>query len=155
MIYLSRLAQFILGVLLGIALLTVGGLATARYLIEQFTITPPRPVFAEEQPQPEAQPSPAPEPETPQPVAAEPTPTPSPSPTPPKGYEARVTWPQGLIVRGAPSGDAASVGGVDFNVAVRVIATSQDGNWEQISWNGQEGWVKAGNLEKTADQDSQ
>lgn len=156
MLYLSRAAQFILGVIVGVGLLAVGSLATARYLVEQFTITPPRPVFAEEQPQPEPEAAQAKvaqandsQTQAATPPVTQPEPSPSPSPEP--GVAARVTWPQGLIVRGAPSVDAGSIGGVDFDVAVQIIETSADGNWEKITWENGEGWVKAGNLAKEAE----
>jgi hypothetical protein len=144
---LINLIQFILGVCLGFVLLAVGGVATARYLIEQFTSPPPRPIFAEEKPKPSSASTPI----SSNPTTPTPTPSSSPTPTPgePKGYAARVVWPEGLILRDAPSADANVTGGVEYNVRVIVTEESPDGNWQKV-WvaAGSEGWVKAGNLEK-------
>jgi len=151
----SNLAKVLTGIVFALALLTIGGLTIARYLVEEFTAPPPKPVFAEEQ-NPPASPTPQPKPTNGAAiVASPPTPTPKPSPTPsrPSGKEARVTWSEGLVVRSAPDGDPS--GGVDYNAKVVILETSADGNWQKIWFDGQEGWVKAGNVEVVTSGDGQ
>lgn len=150
---LLDLIQFVLGIMLGIMLMMVGTVLAARYLIEQFTAPPPIPIFTEEQPQPpqpspQAGATPAPTP-TPQPT---PKPTPTPTPTEPDGQPARVTWPEGLILRDSPSLSAGVLGGIEFNDRVIILEDSPDGNWQRV-WiaQGVEGWVKAGNLENVVE----
>lgn len=157
----SDLLRFVLGVVLGMALLLTGTIAAARYLIDRFTAPPPKPIFAEELPSPSPQPVPsvasdlASSTPTPAPSAPSPSPSPRPSPSPspnkttPPGPKAIVNWPQGLAVRSDPSVSAASVGGVDYNTEVVVLETSADGNWQRIWANGTEGWIKAGNVTLT------
>ncbi|MGA1625853.1 MAG: hypothetical protein ACO4AJ_09565 [Prochlorothrix sp.] len=72
---LSNLLRFLLGVSLGLALLLTGSIAAARYLLEQFTTPPAKPIFAEELPSPSPSPVPV--------VVASPTPSPRPHPPPP------------------------------------------------------------------------
>jgi len=146
----SNLAKVLTGIIFALTLLTIGGLTIARYLVEEFTAPPPKPIFAEEQnppPSPSAQPKPTSGAAI---VASPPTPTPKPSPTPsrPSGKEARVTWSEGLVLRNTPDGDPS--GGVDYNDKVVLLETSPDGNWQKIWIDGQEGWVKAGNVEIVA-----
>uniref|UniRef100_A0ACD5GQH0 SH3 domain-containing protein n=1 Tax=Desertifilum tharense IPPAS B-1220 TaxID=1781255 RepID=A0ACD5GQH0_9CYAN len=56
----------------------------------------------------------------------------------------------GLILREASGTDANRVGGVGYNERVIVLQESGDKAWQKIRLNGseQEGWVKAGNLER-------
>ncbi|WP_353258767.1 SH3 domain-containing protein [Prochlorothrix hollandica] len=157
---LSNLLRFVLGLSLGMVLLLTGTISVARYLIEQFTVPPPKPLFAEELPSPPPDPTPDP---TPVPTAAlvpsplpnpspspspspKPSPSPSPSPSRPPGQAAKVSWPEGLRIRDTPNVSAASVGGVEYNQDVVILETSADGNWQRIWSNGTEGWVKTGNL---------
>ncbi|MGA1475367.1 MAG: SH3 domain-containing protein [Prochlorothrix sp.] len=143
---LSNLLRFLLGVSLGLALLLTGSIAAARYLLEQFTTPPAKPIFAEELPSPSPSPVPV--------VVASPTPSPGPnpspsptaSPTPPPGDTGTVSWPDGLVIRESPSVGAGTVGGVDYNQRVVILETSADGDWQRIWFNGTEGWIKAGNL---------
>jgi len=147
--------SFILGVLLALTFLGISGLITARILMERLTALPEKPIFEDEKPQPAKARSPQPAaspsppkqvPPTPS-VPASPTPSPSPSPKPdPNTYEARVTYPTGLILRQQPATDASRVGGVDYNQQVLILEESADGAWLRVRLsNGQEGWVKSGN----------
>lgn len=65
-------------------------------------------------------------------------------------FEARVTWPEGLALRGNPSYSASRVGGIDHNGEVIVLEESADGVWQRVRIvsTGKEGWVKAGNVER-------
>lgn len=72
-------------------------------------------------------------------------------PLPAGAFSARVTQPIGLVVRDAPGGEGGSIGGVDFNERVTVIETNADKSWQKIRLsNGQEGWVRAGNVEQVS-----
>jgi len=144
---LSGISKFILGFLLAIALLAMAGYGVTRYVLAQLATPPIRPTFPND-------PSPAPAGAKPKPnPSSNPSPSPSPSPTAPpaaEGYPARVTQPIGLILRQDPSGDAAKVGGVDFNQQVTVLEDASDGAWQRVRLaNGAEGWIKGGNTEKS------
>ena len=148
------LAKFVLGVLLAIAILFFSGVTAARYLITRLTANPPRPVFPNDNPQPVAPETPPAEGadafiETPpvDPGVAEPVATPAPEAVPNEGYTALVTEPIGLILRESATQDSPQVGGLDFNTAVEVLETSEDGEWQRVRVpsSGREGWVKAGN----------
>ncbi|MEM9534475.1 MAG: SH3 domain-containing protein [Cyanobacteria bacterium P01_E01_bin.45] len=60
----------------------------------------------------------------------------------------RVTWPQGLAVRSAPSLDSTYVGGIPFDSTATILERSDDGRWQRVrqASTGLEGWVKAGNI---------
>ncbi|USR91465.1 SH3 domain-containing protein [Phormidium yuhuli AB48] len=144
---LSNLAKFILGFTLAIALTIGGAVAASLYLVARLTALPPKPEF-ETVETPTATPvSTTPEPE----ATPEPEPEPEPEPTPDPGlYEARVTWPEGLLLRDDPSYDAGSLGGIAFNERVTVLEEAQDGAWQRVrsQSSNQEGWVVGGNLEE-------
>ncbi len=117
-------------------------------------IPPARPVFSND--------SPALQTKSPKATDKETTPsssssaTPAASPTeppetlPPGAYRGRVSWAEGLSVRAEPNQDAERVGGATFNQKVIILEESQDKGWQKIRLEGgkQEGWVKAGNIER-------
>ncbi len=127
------------------------------------TITPPlkpkRHRYPEAEPTPTSTPKPKPKPK----ATSTPTPTPTPSPTttetpkplPPGAYHGRVIWPQGLGLRTEPQQDAQRVGGAAFNQKIIILEESNDKAWQKIRVEGtnQEGWVKAGNTERSEKQD--
>ncbi len=82
------------------------------------------------------------------PASPPPSPSPSPSPTPPPGSQpALVTWPEGLILRGAPTYEADRIGGLPYEGKVYIIKDSANRVWEKV-WvpeDNKTGWVKAGN----------
>ncbi|NJM72807.1 MAG: SH3 domain-containing protein [Scytonema sp. RU_4_4] len=168
--------KYTLGILLAIAILAGGGIATGLYLMNRTSILPTKPIFANDsssvkgqnpkatvvkgaketstpKAKGEASPKPTPKP-TPSPKAAE-----SPKSLPPGAYQARVTWNQGLILRAEPNQDAERIGGIGFNARVIVLEQSDDNVWQKIRIEGdeskQEGWVKAGNTQKVDEEDSQ
>jgi hypothetical protein len=65
-------------------------------------------------------------------------------------YYASVTWPQGLSLRAGPDINAAKIGGIDYNSKILILEESSDKQWQkvQIPVSQQEGWVKAGNIER-------
>lgn len=109
---------------------------------------------------------PAPNTPAPQSVATPPQPPPAPPPAAtqnasspddtdvstasafvPAGERGRVLVPVGLAIRSQPDLDASRVGGVPVNEVITVLQVTPDGRWQRIRrQNGQEGWVKAGNL---------
>jgi hypothetical protein len=139
---------------LGVALLvlSVGGYVVLNHLLTQFTTPPPRPTFANDDPKFAKNAKKANSSATnrsPAPVAKpSPSPQPKPSPLPPGAFEGRVTQPIGLILRDSPDPGAASIGGLDYNQPTVVLSTSNDGRWQKVRVGSQEGWVKAGNIEK-------
>ena len=165
----STIFQFILGFILGVALIASVGAGVAYfYFTRMSSHTPTKPVFEEETKsppspqqdeiaeadsaitpelttQPEAIPETTPEPEP----IPEPEPEPEPE-LPPNAYFARVTWPQGLSLRAEPSLDAERVGGIGYNARIIILEYSSDQKWQRIRIpeSQQEAWVKAGNVEK-------
>ena len=154
---LSGIAKFIIGFFVGIFILATSGVVAAYYFWTKLSITPAKPIFAEEQPKkaptakkvsnvqasnskPKSQPASTPS----QPPAQE---------LPPGAYKARVTWSEGLSMRDAPSSDSNRVGGVMFNQEVIVLKQSDDQRWQQVrlAEGEQVGWIKAGNTEKLND----
>lgn len=86
---------------------------------------------------------------TPPPLPIRPTPgppTPTPSPTPDPSQQRRVIEPLGLIFRAGPSQDAPRIGGIVLGETVTLIRS--EGGWDFVrrELNGQEGWVRSGNL---------
>ncbi|MFK0730196.1 MAG: SH3 domain-containing protein [Gloeotrichia echinulata GP01] len=160
----SGLLKFILGFLMAIAILIGGGVVVALYFINRTAIAPPKPVFVNDNPptktnaptQKPSQPTPTSTPK----ASATPTPTPSPTTTespkslPPGAYQGRVSWSEGLGLRAEPKQDAQRVGGVAFNQKIIILEESDDKAWQKIRVEGtnQEGWVKAGNTERSEQQ---
>lgn len=159
---LSGLLQFILGFLLGVSLLAGGTAALGFVFFTRMAAPPPKPLFGAEKPekeqntakQPTAKASPA-KTETKQQAPKEkPSPKPSPEETkedlPPGAYKATVTWPEGLSIRDKAGPDATRIGGIMYNDEIIVLETTADGGWQRIRIVGgtQEGWIKAGNIQK-------
>jgi hypothetical protein len=153
------LSKLILGIAIALVLLSMAGVATARYFMARLSVLPPRPFYEGEQPTqvvaetapPEA--IPQPQPQSPEPTP-EPAPEPDSSPEPdiPEGaYRAEVIQPIGLVMREGPGTNFPQVGGVDYEAEVIILEAPADQPWirVQVVANGQEGWVKAGNTRRT------
>lgn len=152
---LSGLLKFVLGFSLAIAVLLGSGMTIAIYFINRTAITPEKPMFANDNPDPKPN-LPKVTPKKVVKVKPKPTATPelnreSPTALPPGSYTAVVTWSQGLSVRDKPAFEGQAIGGVAGNQKVIILETSQDGKWQKIRIpdTNQEGWVKAGNTEKS------
>jgi Bacterial SH3 domain len=156
---ISGLLKFILGFTLAIAVLLGSGLTIALYFVNRTSISPAKPMFANDNPSKPNKPKATlvkatPTPKSESKTASTPTPTPTPSESPkslpPGAYTGLVTWPQGLSMRAEPKLDSQSVGGVSGNQKVIILEESPDKNWQKIRVEGsnQEGWVKAGNTKK-------
>ena len=150
----SSLFQFIIGFFLGIILFGAGIAGATYFFLTNVAVNPSKHIFAEEKSTPK---------KTETPTSAvkkeEPKPEPAKKEEPPKSetenlpngaYKAKVTWSTGLSLRAEPSKDAARVGGIDYNTEVIILTTSNDNQWQKVRVpnSGQEGWVKAGNVQK-------
>lgn len=144
------LTKLILGITVAFVLLSLTGVATARYFMAKLSVLPPKPVFendvATEQPannEPPADAAPT-EAATPEPAAE-----PATAENPPGSYPAIVTQPIGLVLRSGPGAEHEQLGGVDHQDEVLVLEASEDGTWMKVrvGESGQEGWVKAGNTQ--------
>jgi uncharacterized protein YgiM (DUF1202 family) len=151
--FLVGFSKVVLGVALALMLLSMAGVATARYFMTRLSILPPKPLYGEEQaatvpptatPGPTEAPAPAPPESAPAPPAAEPE-------LAPGTYKAVVVQPIGLILREGPGTEHPQVGGVDYNEALIVLEEPADQGWIKVRvvTSGQEGWVKTGNTQRT------
>jgi uncharacterized protein YgiM (DUF1202 family) len=165
---LSGLLQFMLGFVMGVAILVGGATAVAYMLLSGMNSNPPKPVFTEEKKEETkeekaAKPIPTtpvqeqPQAEVKESATAAPAPKASPKPSPEarkreatsEGYQARVTWQSGLSLRSEPTSESTRLGGLDYNTKVSVVGTSSDGQWQRIRLSdGREGWIKAGNISR-------
>lgn len=144
----SSVLKFVLGVFFAITLLALGGVVAARVMMAKLSILPPKPTFANDTPAKKPAPKPAAKPAVNRPA---PNPEETTKPLPPGAFQARVTQSIGLVVRDAPGGEGGSIGGVDFNERVTVLESNADKTWQRIRLsNGQEGWVRAGNVEQVS-----
>ncbi|WP_017323862.1 SH3 domain-containing protein [Synechococcus sp. PCC 7336] len=113
---------------------------------------PPLPPFAEGNPPRLSAPAPTEPPaeEAETPAIAEATPQ-RPDSVPgslEEGSRGRVVEPIGLALRAEPNVEGAYLGGIAFDETVTILELSGDGRWQRVrrNLNGQEGWVKAGNI---------
>ena len=102
-------------------------------------------------PQPESNPAPqAPTGQTITQLASQSSnsqPNSGPIPVLPEGaYEARVTYPRGLVVRSNPSRQSDRLTGVYKQQTIVILGASDDGQWQRVRVmeTGQEGWVIKG-----------
>lgn len=159
---LSSVFQFILGFFLGIIFLVGGTTALAYIAFYRMSADPPKPTFAEEKPKEKTAANPESKPAVNRETEAAKTEEVAVTQTeveeivaedeelPAGAYRAKVTWSTGLSLRSEPGQEAERVGGVEYNSEIIVLKTSDDGDWQQVRLPGsqQEGWVKAGNVEK-------
>ncbi|MGF1569950.1 MAG: SH3 domain-containing protein [Nodosilinea sp.] len=157
------LSKLVLGMAIALVLLSMAGIATARYFMGRLSVLPAKPLYGDEQPTaplpppeaptPEASPQPLPEVTAPSPEAVPaPAATPEPAPEPEPGtYQATVVQPIGLVLREGPGTEYPQVGGVDYNEGVVVIEEPADQAWVKVRVvsSGQEGWIKSGNTQRT------
>ena len=155
---LSGLLQFMLGFVMGVAILVGGATAVAYMLLSGMNSNPPKPVFTEEKKEETKEEKAAKPPaEVKESPTAAPAPKASPKPSPEEtkretkseGYQARVTWQSGLSLRSEPTSESTRLGGLDYNTKVSVVGTSSDGQWHRVRLSdGREGWIKAGNISR-------
>ncbi|MGF1479442.1 MAG: SH3 domain-containing protein [Cyanophyceae cyanobacterium] len=150
----ASLIQFLLGFVFGVVLLAGGAAGTVYLFVNRLAEAPPKPVFPEETAAEENEPPP----ETavastsiePEALGESAPPEPTEEELPSGAYRARVTWGQGLSLRAEPNPEAERVGGIGYNSEITILNNSEDQNWQyvRIPSSGQEGWIKAGNVER-------
>lgn len=141
--------KFFMGFLLALAILAGGSVAAALYFVTKLTALPPKPIFASDAPgkvvasSAKAKP-PANLPQT------NTSPTSTPTPLPPGAYRARVSWPEGLVLRDKPTYESSSIGGIAYNDQVVILEVTSNKEWERVrvESTNEEGWVRGGNTEK-------
>ena len=156
---ISSLFQFVIGFIIGIGVLAGGSTVAAYLFITNVDKYPPKPLFTEEK-HPENVPSDTTTSEAPaenngmaieaiEVTRKEKTPVPQ-KPLEPGAYRAKVTWPEGLSLRSRPSIDGERIGGIGYNWEIIILKESADKKWQRIRIpsSQQEGWVKAGNVQK-------
>jgi uncharacterized protein YgiM (DUF1202 family) len=171
--FLIGLSKLILGMAIALALLSMAGVATARYFMARLAVLPPKPLYGAEVPaSPPPDPAAAPDaaadaPAAPPPeAAAAPAAVPAAAPAaepaaesaeapvaealPPGSYRAVVSQPIGLIVRSGPGTEHGQVGGVNHNAELVVLEEPAGQGWikVRVASTGAEGWVKAGNTRR-------
>ncbi len=126
----SKIAQLILGVFLGLALIT-GVITLAGYLyVSQFSKAPPKPTFPNDE---KAAVTPK--------IAA---------------YNATVSYQNGLFLRSAPSTDAKAITVLDFRQPLRVVDVSSDKKWQKVELELEKddktqslaGWIGVDNIKR-------
>jgi hypothetical protein len=167
---ISNLFQFILGFLLGVALVAGSAVAAAYfYFTKVSSSVPKKPIYTEEKSSKaqafnkrratttteEIQSSANSSNSNVPPVNSEKPPESESALTteeniPDGAYYANVTWPEGLSLRAGPDLNTAKIGGIEYNSKILILEESPDKQWQkvQIPESQQEGWVKAGNIEK-------
>jgi len=141
----SKITKFLLGSTLGLVIVVGAVLGVGYLLIRQFSAPPPKPIFANDS---ESVKNPGAEAAPPDAQSA-PSPAVSVSPSPSEGYPVRVTYPEGLILRDAPNAEAAQIGGIGYNQEVIVLEETEDQEWQRVRLpSSEEGWIRAGNVER-------
>jgi Bacterial SH3 domain len=146
--------KLFLGIVLGLtALAVLTGSAGYYFFATNLSVKPKRPTFAEEsRPKPKASPKPSKVAKEEKEKEKEEKTEPKQSPLPPGAYGGSITWSTGVSLRTEPSDNSDKAGSVGFKEKVTVLKASPDKQWLQVrnSDNTQEGWLKAGNVEKEA-----
>lgn len=142
--FLVGLIKFIAGVAIALFVISLAGVATARYFLTQLSTLPERPVYDNEAPaqtnasaSPEATPAQNADAEQAQPVNDTKV-----------LYKVVVTYGAGLLVRTGAGAEYETIDGVDFDETVDVLEESD--RWYKIRTNsGVEGWIKGpGNTQR-------
>ena len=158
---ISQMFQFILGFLIGIALIAGSAVGAAYYYFTKVSSSvPEKPLYSEETANaPVAQQS-EDENDTQLDIESlsnvdrpEPITEPVTESIPPNAYYANVTWSEGLSLRAEPNIDAERIGGVGYNARILILEESSDKRWQKIRIPGseREGWVKAGNIKRVSE----
>lgn len=143
--FLVGLSKLVFGVFLALILMSLAGVATARYFMSRLSILPPKPMFENDAPvQPGVPPSGAP------PISTAASPQATSIPLTAGAYKAVVSQPIGLVLREGPGTTFRELAGIDHNTPLVVLEESPDQQWlhVRLEGSGQEGWVKAGNTRK-------
>lgn len=153
---LAGVSKLVLGVALALLMMSMAGVATARYFMARLSVLPPRPEFNNDTATANNVPTdtnnvPTDLPiEAAQPAEAPATPVELPNDITIDGYQAVVVQPIGLVLRSGPGTDHSQIGGLDYDTEVTVLEDDPTQGWIRIrvTGNGQEGWVKSGNTRR-------
>ena len=145
--------KFLMGFLLALVILAGGSVAAALYFVTKLTALPPKPTFPNDAPAKVASASKAKLPANqPQAASTQPSasPTSTPTPLPPGAYRARVSWPEGLVLRDKPTYESSTIGGIAYNENVLILEVTSSKEWERVRVEStkEEGWVRGGNTER-------
>ncbi|MEM8612055.1 MAG: SH3 domain-containing protein [Cyanobacteria bacterium P01_H01_bin.105] len=144
---LVGLIKFMCGVAIALFVISLAGVATARYFLTQLSTAPERPVYENDVPaavdSSEAEPEPAPQPA----VSEQPVQASAASDTKVL-YKVIVTYSAGLLLRTGAGADYETIDGIDYDETVEVLEES--GRWYKVrTSSGAEGWIKGqGNTQK-------
>jgi uncharacterized protein YgiM (DUF1202 family) len=151
---LYEIFKFFMGFLLALVILAGGSVAAALYFVTKLTALPPKPTFANDAPAQVVTSDPKAKPPANQPQAASTqpsaSPTSTPTPLPPGAYRARVSWPEGLVLRDKPTYESSTIGGIAYNENVLILEVTSSKEWERVRVEStkEEGWVRGGNTER-------
>lgn len=156
--FLLGLSKFVLGIILAMLIMSIAGIAMAKFFMSRIVELPERPVYEndlpeDQRPRPTAA-APEEEPETEIVVgqveeAEEPEDEPEEEADalPDGEYRAVVNQPVGLILRDGPGTNYAQIGGLDYQQSMIVFA--EDSGWLNVELsNGRTGWIKDGNVDR-------
>ncbi len=152
--FLLGLSKFVLGIILAMLIMSIAGLAMARFFMTRMVELPERPTYENELPEADrpnstANESEIKENEGPRVVVGEAeTPDDQPEDTLAAGeYRVTVNQPVGLVLRDGPGTDYAQIGGLEYQQSMTV--TAEDSGWLNVELrNGQKGWIKDGNVDR-------
>ncbi|MBE9068883.1 SH3 domain-containing protein [Leptolyngbya cf. ectocarpi LEGE 11479] len=150
--FLVGLIKFVLGVAIALFVISLAGVATARYFLTQLSTLPERPVYDNDAPVADAAEGTAENTAEQKPAApaqaADATPPETEEAAPDALYEVVVTYGAGLLLRTGAGADSETIGGIDYDETVEVLEES--GRWYKVrTSSGTEGWIKGqGNTQK-------
>lgn len=155
----SGVIQLILGMILGVAILGMSGVAAGSYFFNRLSIDPERPTFPEEKTGSTPNSTSSSDASPPNsPGSATETASSSDSRSEvlePGAFRVRVTWPDGLSLRAEPNLEAEQIGSILYDQEMIVLRSAEDGLWDRVRLpaSNKEGWVKAGNAERIKAED--
>ncbi|MGB3294181.1 MAG: SH3 domain-containing protein [Phormidesmis sp.] len=148
--FLLGLSKFVLGIILAMLIVSLAGLSMAKYFMTRMSEPPDRPTYDNDLPEdrPAQRPDSSSAPIADGTADAEASADEESEDSLPEGaYRAVVNQPVGLILRSGPGTDYDQIGGLEYQQGVRVL--SEESGWLKITLdNGEEGWVKGGNLDR-------
>ncbi len=148
--FLLGLSKFVLGIILAMLIVSLAGLSMAKYFMTRMSEPPDRPTYDNDLPEdrPAQRPDSSPAPVADSGAEAETSAEAEADDSLPEGAYRAVVSPQvGLILRSGPGTDYEQVGGLEYQQGVKVL--SEENGWLKIALdNGEEGWVKGGNLDR-------
>lgn len=147
---ISGFFKFITGFVLGVIFFTAGIGGGVYFFLNKMAVEPSKPVFSEEKPPEEKSSEANANSDTNDNSNSDNKSSGKNEDLPSGAYRARVTWSSGLSLRAEPDKNAERIGGVGYNWEIIILSENDNKEWQKIRIpsSGQEGWVKAGNIEK-------